>query len=103
MMKIYKSDDIASFEAKKLYERNWAGSTYEVIENQARVMPDNAALSFIPNVEQPVRSEPLIFRQLLAQVTQFANLYRRNRSAFWNNCRRKVLRDSFGQRATKAS
>lgn len=67
--------ELAAFERVPYAERIAAGSTYEAILAGAALNPDAAAIQFLPNAEPADTPVVLSHRELVARITQAANMF----------------------------
>ncbi|MEZ5650985.1 MAG: acyl-CoA synthetase [Burkholderiaceae bacterium] len=75
MPRLTTAADVAAIEAVPLAERLAATNTYDTIRIGASRRPDAAAIAFLPNADPAENPVEITYRQLLARVTQCANLF----------------------------
>ncbi len=67
--------DIEAFESTRLVMRDLPASTYRALQHGAEIDPHHPALIFLPDGENYQQANTLSYAELLAQITQAANLF----------------------------
>ena len=69
------NDDVKAFERTPYGDRIAAASTYEALKLGAAHNPDAPAIRLLPNAEPTDTPVTISYRDLIAQVTQAANMF----------------------------